>query len=196
MPSSTSNSKNKLRLPRLFFAAPSEIVPRDYERSIPQLPWRGLTVTVVLIVIAATTAWELYVRSIGYGPTLNDTEDLWVQMRRQVKPESLVIIGDSRPLFDLDLDELERGLGKRPIQLSLAGSCVFPILEELANNEQFHGTLICSIVPGMFLAPGARHYDEGEVRVEEFDQFQRFLAAEAGHLVVRNDDVIVAGDQR
>ena len=154
MPSSTSSSKNKLRLPRLFFAAPSEIVPRDYERQIPKLPWRGLTVVVVLIVIAATTAWELYVRSIGYRPTLNDTEDLWVQVRRQVKPESLVIIGDSRPLFDLDLDELEKGLGKRPIQLSLAGSCVFPVLEELANNEQFHGTLICSIVPGMFLAPG------------------------------------------
>ncbi|HZJ39035.1 MAG TPA: hypothetical protein VFD18_07665 [Chthoniobacterales bacterium] len=168
MPSSTSNSKNKLRLPRLFFAAPSEIVPRDYERSIPQLPWRGLTVTVVLIVIAATTAWELYVRSIGYGPTLNDTEDLWVQMRRQVKPESLVIIGDSRPLFDLDLDELERGLGKRPIQLSLAGSCVFPILEELANNEQFHGTLICSIVPGMFLAPGGPLLETSQKAIDRY----------------------------
>ena len=168
MPSSTSNFKNKLRLPRLFFAAPSEIVPRDYERPIPQLPWRGLTVIVVLIVIAATTAWELYVRSIGYGPTLNDTEDLWVQMRRQVKPESLVIIGDSRPLFDMDLDELERGLGKRPIQLSLAGSCVFPVLEELANNEQFHGTLICSIVPGMFLAPGGPLVETSQKAIDRY----------------------------
>ena len=44
MPSSTSNFKRKLRLPRLFFAKPSEIIPRDYERPIPQLPWRGLTV--------------------------------------------------------------------------------------------------------------------------------------------------------
>lgn len=168
MPSSTSNFKDKLRLPRLFFAAPSEIVPRDYERPIPQLPWRGLTVTVVLIVIAATAAWEFYVRSIGYGPTLNDTEDLWVQMRRQVKPESLVIIGDSRPLFDLDLDELERGLGKRPIQLSLAGSCVFPVLEELANNEQFHGTLICSIVPGMFLAPGGPLVETSQKAIDRY----------------------------
>lgn len=60
MPSSTSNSRRKLRLPRLFFAKPSEIVPRDYERPIPQLPWRGLTVVVVLIVIVASAAWELY----------------------------------------------------------------------------------------------------------------------------------------
>ena len=77
MPSSTSNSKRKLRLPRLFFAKPSEIIPRDYERPIPQVPWRGMTVIVVLIVIAAASAWEIYVRSIGYGPTLNDNEDLW-----------------------------------------------------------------------------------------------------------------------
>ena len=154
MPSSTSNSKNKLRLPRLFFADPSEIVPRDYERPIPQVPWRGMTVIVVLVVIAAAAAWEIYVRSIGYGPTLNDTEDLWVQARRRVQPESVVSVGDSRPVFDLDLDELERGLGKRPVQLALPGSCAYPVFADLANDETFHGTIICSIVPGMFFAPG------------------------------------------
>lgn len=154
MPSSTSSSKRALRLPRLFFAAPSEIVPRDYERPIPQLPWRGMTVIVVLLVMAAAGAWELYVRSLGYAPTLNDTNDLWVQARREVKPESVVIVGDSRPLFDLDLDELEKGLGKRPIQLAMAGSCAYPVLADIANDERFHGTVICSIVPGMFFAPG------------------------------------------
>lgn len=154
MPSSISNSKRQLRLPRLFFAKPSEIVSLEYERPIPHLPWRGLTVVVVLIVMAATAAWELYARSMGYGPTLNDTEDLWVQVRRNVTPESLVIVGDSRPLFDLDLDELQKGLGKRPVQLSLAGSCAYPVLAHLANDETFHGTIICSIVPGMFFAPG------------------------------------------
>src|SRR5438045_5947476 len=104
MPSSISSSNRKLRLPRLFFATPSEIVALEYERPIPRLPWRGLTVVVVLIVLAATAAWELYVRSKGYGRTLNDNEDLWVQVRRNVTPESIVIVGDSRPLFDLDLD--------------------------------------------------------------------------------------------
>jgi hypothetical protein len=153
MPSSTSNFKRKLRLPRLFFAEPSEIIPREYERPIPQLPWRGITVVVVLVVIAATCAWEFYCRSIGYGPTLNDNEDLWTLARRKVKPESIVIIGDSRALFDVDLDEFEKGLGKRPVQLALAGSCGYPVLEDLANDENFHGTIICSIVPRLFFAP-------------------------------------------
>ncbi len=89
MPSSTSNFKRKLRLPRLFFAKPSEITPRDYERPTPPAPWRGITVVVVLIVIGATSAWEFYCRSIGYGPTLNDNEDLWTMTRRRVKPESV-----------------------------------------------------------------------------------------------------------
>lgn len=153
MPSSTSSSKGKLRLPRLFFAKPPEIVPRDYERPIPQVPWRGLTVTVALIVIAAACAWELYCRSIGYGPTLNDNEDLWTMTRHRVKPESIVIIGDSRGWFDVDLDEFQEGLGKRPVQLAIAGSCAYPVLADLANDETFHGTIICSLTPRLFVAP-------------------------------------------
>jgi hypothetical protein len=153
MPSSTSSSKRKLRLPRLFFAKPSEIVPRDYERPIPPVPWRGMTVIVVLTVIAAASAWEFYCRSIGYGPTLNDNEDLWTRARRKVKPESVVIIGDSRAWFDLDLDELQKGLGKRPVQLAGPGSCAYPVLADLTNDETFHGAIICSFTPRLFMAP-------------------------------------------
>ena len=102
MRSFISNFKERLRLPRLFFRKPSRAEqihggpPLEFERPIPPVPWRGITVVVVLVVVAATTGWELYCRSIGYGPTLNDNEDLWTMRRRIVEPESLVIIGDSR----------------------------------------------------------------------------------------------------
>src|SRR6266480_7119295 len=96
MPSFTSNFKRRLRLPRLFFAKPSEIAPRDYERPIPALPWRGITVIVVLVVIAAALAWEFYCRSIGYGPTINNREEIWALGRQRVRPETAVIIGESR----------------------------------------------------------------------------------------------------
>ena len=125
----------------------------SFERKIPGLPWRGITVIVVLTVVAAATAWETYVRSIGYGPTLNSTEDLWADARRAVQPESVVVIGDSRGWFDVDLDEFEKGLGKRPIQLAMGGSCAYPVLADLASDEHFHGTIICSVVPRMFFAP-------------------------------------------
>jgi hypothetical protein len=172
MPSSTSNFKRRLQLPRLFFRKPSELEsvhggpPLEYERPIPELPWRGLTVAVVLMVIAATCAWEFYCRSIGYGPTLNDNEDLWTAARRRVKPESIVIIGDSRGWYDLDLDELQKGLGKRPVQLAIGGSCAYPVLADLANDENFHGTIICSVVPRLFFAPpGTPPMERGEKAV-------------------------------
>ena len=172
MPSSTSNFKRILRLPRLFFRTPTETEsvhggpPLEFERPIPQIPWRGITVVVVLVVIAAASAWELYCRSIGYGPTLDDNEDLWTITRQRVKPESIVIIGDSRGWYDLDLDELQRGLGNRPVQLAMGGGCGYPILADLANDKTFHGTIICSFVPRLFLAPpGTPPMERGEKAV-------------------------------
>src|SRR6266487_1213523 len=161
MPSSTSNFKRRLRLPRLFFRKPSEFEqihggpPLEFERPIPQIAWRGITVVVVLIVVAVASAWELYCRSIGYGPTLTDSEDLWTMQHRRIQPESVVIIGDSRGWFDLDLDELQKGLGKRPVQLAMGGGCGYPVLADLANDKNFHGTIICSFVPRIFFAPPA-----------------------------------------
>jgi transposase len=159
MRSSISSFKERLRLPRLFFRRPSREEqihggpPLEFERPIPPAPWRGITVVVTVIVIAATTAWELYSRSLGYSPTLNDNEDLWAAARRRVQPESIVIVGDSRAWFDLDLDEMQRGLGKRPVQLAMAGSTAWPVLADLANDKNFHGTIICSFVPSLFFAP-------------------------------------------
>ena len=175
MRSSISNFKKRLRLPRLFFRKPSREEqihggpPLEFVRPIPPLPWRGITVVVALIVVGATMGWELYCRSIGYGPTLNDNEDIWTLRRRHVEPESLVVIGDSRGLYDVDLDELQKGLGKRPIQIAMGGSCAYPVLKDLADDHTFHGTIICSFVPRLFLAPpGTPPMDRGEKAVHRF----------------------------
>jgi hypothetical protein len=141
----------------------------NFERVIPDRPWRGITVVVVVGALVAVAAWEVYCRSVGYAPTLNDTADLWAEARRRVEPESLVVIGDSRPWFDTDLDEAERGLHKRPVQLALAGSCAYPVLQDLANDEHFHGTIICSVVPRLFFAPpGSPPVDRSEKAVQRY----------------------------
>ena len=125
----------------------------SFKRVIPRRPWRGIVVSVVMMLAVAIAAWEIYCRSLGYGPTLNDTGDLWAEARRRVEPESVVIVGDSRAIFDLDLDLLEQGLGKRPVQLAQPGSTAYPVLADLINDKSFHGTIICSVVPRLFLAP-------------------------------------------
>ncbi len=140
----------------------------NFERVIPDLPWRGITVAVVIGVFIAVAAWEVHCRAVGYEPTLNDTEDLWAQTRRRVEPESIVLIGDSRAWFDSDLDELERGLGRRPVQLALRGSCAYPVLADLASDPHFHGTIICSVVPRLFFAPGGPPIENAEKAVRRY----------------------------
>lgn len=140
----------------------------NFKRVIPELPWRGLVLAVALFTSLATLAWELWSRSAGYGPTLNDTPDLWAQARESVRSNSIVIIGDSRPLFDLDLDQLEAGLGQRPVQLAIAGSCAYPILADLASDPRFQGTVLCSIVPMMFLAPGGPLVETSEKALKRY----------------------------
>ena len=175
MRSSISNFKKRLRLPRLFFRTPSREEqihggpPLEFERPIPPAPWRGIAVAISIVVIAATTGWELYCRALGYGPTLNDNEDLWTQRRRVVAPESVVVIGDSRAWFDVDLDEFQKGLGKRPIQLAMGGSTAWPVLNDLADDQNFHGTIICSVVPHLFFAPpGTPPMERAEKGVKRF----------------------------
>ena len=175
MPSFISNFKQRLRLPRMFFRKPSREEqihggpPLEFERPIPPLQWRGITATTVIVIFAATVAWELYARALGYAPTLNDNDDLWAITRRKVQPESIVIIGDSRGWFDVDLDEFEKGLGKRPIQLAAPGSTTFPVLDDLAKDENFHGTIICSVVPHLFFAPpGSPPMERAEKNVKRF----------------------------
>ena len=175
MRSFISNFKERLRLPRMFFRRPTREEqihggpPLEFERPIPPAPWPRIAVVVTIIVIIATAAWELYCRWLGYGPTLKDNEDLWTLRRRVVQPESIVIIGDSRAWFDVDLDEFQKGLGKRPIQLATAGSTALPALSDLANDKNFHGTIICSVVPHLFFAPpGTPPMEHAEKGVKRF----------------------------
>jgi hypothetical protein len=124
-----------------------------YRRTTPNLPWGVLAVVSAIAVALAAGAWEFHCRSLGYTPHLNDTRDLWVDQRRHVDSDAIVICGSSRGLFGLDLDTLATGLGRKPIQLCLVGSCIYPVLKNLADDTSFHGTVICDLVPGLLLVP-------------------------------------------
>ncbi|MEO6005154.1 MAG: hypothetical protein ABIZ04_08445 [Opitutus sp.] len=153
----------------------------NFEREIPDLPWRGMVIAVLVISTLAGVAWEMRARSRGYRPTLNDTADLWAQERAKVKTDSIVIVGDSRPLFDLDLDALEAGLGSRPLQLAIPGSCAYPILADLAADTTFSGTVICSIVPGMWMVPAGPLLEHSELALKRFHNWT--LAQRTGHFL-------------
>lgn len=126
----------------------------NFENNLPNAKWHIILPLTILIFFITVGLFEVFARSKGYKPTLNDEKFLWAKIRASVQPNDTVIIGSSRALFDLDLDELEIALNVKDIkQLAMTGSSPAPILENLANYNNFKGTIICGIVPGLFFTP-------------------------------------------
>jgi len=125
--------------------------------------------------LLALGGWEYYWRQAGYAPTLNDTSDLWAAARTELKnsqPERTVIIGSSRMLFDFDIDVYARYFETdKPVQLSVAGTTPLLILEHLADDETFAGTVLCGIVPGLFFAPEGPPVERSKDSIKRYEQW-------------------------
>jgi hypothetical protein len=165
MPSFTSSSDALLRShnddsqqPPLTAAAELDPPVRDIRRDVPAHNWQAMAVCAALGCVLMLTLWERHVRTLGYEPDYDDTTSLWVQARQQAasaRPEQLVLVGDSRTLFDLDLDLLQRaGRGPRPIQLATVGSNPVVILADLGKDPGYAGTTLVGVAPPLFAAGG------------------------------------------
>ncbi|MEO7423998.1 MAG: hypothetical protein ABI036_02360 [Fibrobacteria bacterium] len=149
MPSFTSNSEAP-------DGTPSGIDGRWVTRDIPEQPWYLLLAVVLCAVAMGTAGWEVYARSLGYGPSLDDTPNLWAPQRARAvgaRRDQVVFVGDSRTLFDMDLAVFRNEIGgPEPIQLATVGSNPLIILEDLAKDTSFAGTAMVGLVPGLAAA--------------------------------------------
>lgn len=157
----------------------------SFERSVPRGRWRRALLLGVVLAVAALSGWEIRVRTLGYGPTLDDTGDLWAANLTALEhsgPDRVVAIGSSRIQFDLDLDAYAAYFNlEKPIQLAIPGSKPLAVLEHLAADEHFRGTVLVGVTPGLYFAPQGmpvNHTDEALRRYENWSPSQR-----AGHLV-------------
>jgi hypothetical protein len=115
------------------------------ERDIPEQPWRTMALIVTVLVVLFTCLWEWRMRALELIPgDLGANYDAWAELRRQVDKRDVpvVIIGDSRILFDTDLDRAAQLTGVRPLQLAIAGGTGLPILEDVATDPHFKGLAI------------------------------------------------------
>jgi hypothetical protein len=119
---------------------------RGLERPIPVAPWSRILLMAVSITLVLMVAWEIEMRHLGLrAGDLDDEDSGWTAERRKVdaRPrDSVVIIGDSRILFDTDLGIWQRLTGHRPIQLGLVGRNSQLILHDLAADQHFAGLLV------------------------------------------------------
>lgn len=127
------------------------------ERDVPRHPWARIALIVALFTAVLTAGWEVYVRSLGYeAGDLGDELSAWAEQRRRLDAEHprVAIIGDSRILFDTDLERFRRMTGTKPVQLALEGTNARPFLEDVADNSRFDGLLIVGITEGSYYRHG------------------------------------------
>jgi hypothetical protein len=128
--------------PRLLTHTPV----RGLERRIPLLPWRRTLTAAGLITLLLMVPWEIEMRHLGLeAGDLDDGRGYWTVERRRVDSaprDSVVIVGDSRILFDTDLATWKKLTGALPIQLGLMGTNAQLIVHNLAEDTHFAGLLV------------------------------------------------------
>jgi len=121
-------------------------------RDIPAQPWVKMGAVAFLLVVVLMSLWEWQARTrVGlHAGDMGDSPQAWAQQRRLASAAPVVIIGDSRILFDTDLDRFEALTGVRPIQSSHVGTNARALLDHFANDRKFHGLLIVGIAETMY----------------------------------------------
>lgn len=127
------------------------------------MPWFRVWLMALCMVVLSLCSVELFARALGHKPTIQDGPDLWSSWRAKAEgadPNTVVLVGASRILLGFDIPTWKaRFPDHEVIQLAIEGSWPITVLEDLANDESFGGTVICSIASSNFVL---RSTDGGE----------------------------------
>ena len=106
-------------------------------------------------VIVLTSGWEWTARTKLHlrAGDIDDSPQAWAEQRRLADAAPVVIIGDSRILFDTDLDRFQQMTGVRPIQTSIVGTNSRTLLANYSNDPNFHGLLIVGMADLSYFRP-------------------------------------------
>jgi len=118
--------------------------------------------------------WEIHWRSQGAHGSYRNSEGLWAIQRRRIdhgEGADWVFTGSSRTLSDLQLDVWQQESGQRPIQLALEGTSPLRVMEDLAKDSHFTGTLLVGVSPNLF-------FSGFEFRKDVLDRYPRETPAQ------------------
>ena len=155
VPSSTSSSDRRPPVPGLRLTAADRpgVAQPVPERKIPERPWGQIAGLALLLLVVLVGGWEWHWRAFGSLPSIENSNGLWARERRRLDEgdgRNTVIAGDSRMLFDVDLDTWQRLSGERPVQLAIEGTSVLFTMEDLADDPHFHGRIVAGLAPQVF----------------------------------------------
>jgi hypothetical protein len=93
---------------------------------------------------------ELFLRAHGFLPSRDESPEQWALSRAaadHLGPDGIALVGTSRLLLDIQPDLFSEILGRPVEQLAIKGGDPFVILEDLANDTKFRGSVICEVLP-------------------------------------------------
>ena len=123
-------------------------------RDIPEQPWGKLALAAAVSLSVGLALLEWNGRRIGlHAGDLDNSQTDWATERARSAGAPVAIVGDSRILFDTDLDRFEQLTGVRPVQLAIHGTSALTLLQDMAANPEFKGLLIVGLADTMFFQP-------------------------------------------
>lgn len=102
---------------------------------------------------ALVAGWELYWRSNGAIPNIDDNRELWArQVKKLNKPDDslTVFLGSSRILFDIQRKVWKTKTGKDPVMLAVQGGSPLPSLKFIVDETDYRGLMVIGVTPGLF----------------------------------------------
>jgi hypothetical protein len=135
-------------------------------RDIPSRPWVKMGSTAFLLVALLLSLWEWQARTnLGlHAGDIDDSPQAWAEQRRLADIAPVTIVGDSRILFDTDLDRFQKLTGVRPIQTAIPGTNARALLASYANDPGFHGLLIVGLADLSYFRPEGVGLGEGYLK--------------------------------
>ncbi|MBL4583840.1 MAG: hypothetical protein JKX83_04410 [Pseudomonadales bacterium] len=108
--------------------------------------WDSLLASVLICIIVVASS-EFYLGYRGYSPWVSDSSALWGSHRELANKYTnpIILVGASRIQLDIDVEELQRLSKRSVVQLAIDGQDGVPVLENLANDPLFNGTVIVAL---------------------------------------------------
>jgi hypothetical protein len=126
--------------------------------------WLKVCLLAAALVCVFLGAWEGMLRQAGLNPDYIDNRALWLSSRHQLAtpdPAAIALLGASRMQRGVDVDALANSLQRPIVQLAVEGTSGLPVLENLAADPRFRGTVVVSIAPAFSFNRKLSKLDEG-----------------------------------
>ena len=130
-------------------------------------PWRRVWALTIVVVTIIVGGWEWMLRSADLGPEYADNRSLWVDARHELNRDgsnAVALLGASRIQYGVDVDTMSDALGRPVVQLAVEGTSALALLENLAVDPRFSGTVIYSIAPAFTLNSALPRVEFGKQR--------------------------------